>query len=72
MSAERMIFQLCVVVDDVERASGHWAGLLKRPKAKTEVLFPEGILHYTRGERVDYTDCQVAKYDLGNLVLELK
>lgn len=71
MSAERSIFQICIVVHDVHQASAQWARLLDRPEAPVEVIFQGGIQHYTHGQPAEYVDCQVAKYDLGNLVLEL-
>jgi hypothetical protein len=60
-----------VVVRDVQTANANWAKVLRRPSATVELLFPPGMLHFTHGQRVDYVDCQVAKYDLGPLVLEL-
>jgi methylmalonyl-CoA/ethylmalonyl-CoA epimerase len=71
MAVERPIFQICLVVPDAHQASAHWARVLDRPEAPVETLFPAGIVHHTHGKRVDYTDLQVAKYDLGHLVLEL-
>ena len=41
-------------------------------RERSKPVFPdEGILHFTNGEAADYRDLQVAKYDLGNFVLEL-
>ncbi|MEY4753172.1 MAG: hypothetical protein RJA44_847 [Pseudomonadota bacterium] len=71
MSSSPAIFQICVVVHDVHRANAHWARLLERPEAPVELIFQGGIQHYTHGEPVEYVDCQVAKHDLGNFVLEL-
>lgn len=72
LQAARQIFQMCLVVPDVHQASVHWSQLLQRPAAPVEVIFPtNGILHHTHGQTASYTDCQVAKYDLGALVLEL-
>jgi methylmalonyl-CoA/ethylmalonyl-CoA epimerase len=41
------------------------------PEEKIETIFPEGILHYTDGKAAEYKDCQVAKYQLDNFVLDL-
>ncbi|MEY4748367.1 MAG: hypothetical protein RIQ60_581 [Pseudomonadota bacterium] len=71
MPSQRSLFQICVVVPDVLAANAHWARVLGRPAASVERLFPPGILHISHGQQVDYVDCQVAKYDLGHLVLEL-
>ena len=71
MFDERTLFQICVVVHDARKTSAHWARLLGLPEAPVEVIFQGGIQHYTHGQPIDYVDCQVAKYDLGHLVLEL-
>ncbi len=71
MSQSTFITQICVVVHDVRQTNAHWARVLGRPEAEIVTVFPPGILHYTHGQATDYTDCQVAKYDLGHVVLEL-
>ncbi len=71
MSNQPALFQICIVVHDVHQTSAHWARLLNRPEAPVEVIFPGGIVHHTHGQPAAYVDCQVAKYDLGHLVLEL-
>ena len=71
MMDHRIITQVCVVVSDVKQASSNWAKVLGVPQEKIETIFPDGILHYTNGQPAEYKDCQVAKYQLGNFVLEL-
>jgi catechol 2,3-dioxygenase-like lactoylglutathione lyase family enzyme len=67
-----LIFQVCVVVADVHQANANWAKVLGRPAVPVETIFPEqGILHFTHGQAMAYTDCQVAKYALEGFVLEL-
>ena len=67
----RIITQICIVVHDVKQANANWAKVLGVPEEKIETIFPEGILHYTHNQAVEYKDCQVAKYQLDNFVLEL-
>jgi catechol 2,3-dioxygenase-like lactoylglutathione lyase family enzyme len=71
MTENRIITQICIVVRDVRQAKANWAKILGVPEEKIETIFPDGILHYTHGESVQYIDCQVAKYQLDNFVLEL-
>ncbi|MEY2874142.1 MAG: hypothetical protein RLZZ373_1513 [Pseudomonadota bacterium] len=71
MASSNTVFQICLVVNDVQKANANWARVLDLPEAAVEVIFSGGILHYTHGQPADYTDCQVAKYDLGAFVLEL-
>ena len=71
MTGQRIITQICVVVSDVRQANSNWAKVLGVPEEKIETIFPDGILHYTNGQSTEYRDCQVAKYQLGNFVLEL-
>ncbi len=71
MPSQPHLFQICIVVHDVRQANAHWARLLDRPEAPVEVIFQGGIVHHTHGQPADYVDCQVAKHDLGHLVLEL-
>lgn len=71
MTQNRMITQVCIVVHDVRQANANWAKVLGVPEEKIETIFPDGILHYTNGQAADYRDCQVAKYQLENFVLEL-
>lgn len=71
MSESVLVTQICVVVRDVGRANAHWARVLGVPEAEIVTVFPPGILHYTHGAPAEYTDCRVAKYDLGQMVLEL-
>jgi len=71
MNENRMITQICIVVNDVGKANANWAKVLGVPEEKVETIFPEGILHYTHGKATEYKDCQVAKYQLDNFVLEL-
>lgn len=71
MTAQRIINQICIVVRDVRQANANWAKVLGVPEEKIETIFPEGILHYTHGQSTEYKDCQVAKYQLDNFVLEL-
>lgn len=71
MTEDRIITQICIVVQDVGKANSNWAKILGVPEEKIEIIFPDGILHYTHGKAVDYKDCQVAKYQLDNFVLEL-
>lgn len=71
MPDNNILTQVCVVVSDVRRANANWAKVLGVPEETIVTIFPPGILHYTHGEAVDYTDCQVAKYKLEGLVLEL-
>ena len=71
MAENRIITQICVVVSDVRQANSNWAKVLGVPEEKIETIFPDGILHYTNGQPAEYKDCQVAKYQLGNFVLEL-
>jgi hypothetical protein len=65
------ITQICIVVENVESASKHWATVLGVEQTVTETVFPEGIQHVTYGKTVDYKDCRVAKYQLQNIILEL-
>jgi len=71
MTDNKMITQICIVVHDVRQANLNWSKLLGVPEEKIETIFPDGILHYTDGEAAEYKDCQVAKYQLDNFVLEL-
>jgi len=71
MTENRMITQICIVVRDVREANSNWAKILGLPEAEIETIFPDGILHYTHGKATEYRDCQVAKYQLDNFVLEL-
>lgn len=71
MTETKVITQVCVVVHDVHQANANWSKVLGVPEEKVETIFPDGILHYTNGAPAEYRDCQVAKYQLGNFVLEL-
>jgi hypothetical protein len=71
MAKNRIITQICIVVSDVKQANLNWSKVLGVPEEKIETIFPDGILHYTRGKPTEYRDCQVAKYQLDNFVLEL-
>jgi methylmalonyl-CoA/ethylmalonyl-CoA epimerase len=71
MAANRMITQICIVVRDVRKVNANWAKVLGAPEEKIEIIFPDGILHHTYGKVAEYKDCQVAKYQLDNFVLEL-
>jgi catechol 2,3-dioxygenase-like lactoylglutathione lyase family enzyme len=71
MVENRMITQICIVVNDVRQTNANWARILGVPEEKIETIFPDGILHYTHGKAAEYKDCQVAKYRLDNFVLEL-
>jgi len=71
MSESKLITQICIVVNDVQQANANWAKVLGMPKETIETIFPDGILHYTHDEPAEYRDCRVAKYQLGNFVLEL-
>ena len=71
MPTNGIITQICVVVEDVQKANENWAKVLGVPEEKIETIFTGGITHYTHGESADYTDLQVAKYQLENFVLEL-
>ena len=71
MTENRMITQICVVVRDVREVNANWAKLLGVPEAEIVTIFPDGILHYTHDMATEYKDCQVAKYQLDNFVLEL-
>ena len=71
MNENRMITQICIVVHDVRKVNSNWAKILGVPEEKIETIFPDGILHYTNGSATEYKDCQVAKYQLDNFVLEL-
>jgi len=66
-----VIFQICVVVNDVLQANANWSKVLGIPPAEVQTIFPSGILHYTHGKAAEYTDCRVAKYELDAFVLEL-
>lgn len=71
MAKDRIITQICIVVRDVKQANLNWSKVLGMPEEKIETIFPDGILHYTYGKPIEYRDCQVAKYQLDNFVLEL-
>jgi len=71
MTENRLITQICVVVNDVRQVNANWARILGVPEEKIVTIFPSGILHYTQGRAAEYKDCQVAKYELDNFVLEL-
>ena len=71
MTENRIITQVCIVVHDVRLANANWAKVLGVPEEEIETIFPDGILHYTHGKATEYKDCQVAKYQLENFVLEL-
>lgn len=71
MAENRIITQICIVVSDVKQANLNWSKVLGLPEEKIETIFPDGILHYTHGKPTEYRDCQVAKYQLDNFVLEL-
>ncbi|MCA9898726.1 MAG: VOC family protein [Ardenticatenaceae bacterium] len=71
MTESKIITQICIVVNDVKQANANWAKVLGRLEETIETIFPDGILHYADTEPVEYKGIQVAKYDLGNFVLEL-
>ncbi len=71
MTENPLITQVCVVVRDVRQVSARWASVLGVPAAEIVTVFPDGIQHFTDGSPATYTDCQVAKYDLGRMILEL-
>ena len=71
MTENRIITQICIVVRDVREANSNWAKILGVPEEEIEIIFPDGILHYTHGKATEYRDGQVAKYQLDNFVLEL-
>jgi methylmalonyl-CoA/ethylmalonyl-CoA epimerase len=71
MAENRIITQLCIVVHDVKKVNANWSKILGVPEAKIETIFPDGIYHYTYDKAATYKDCQVAKYQLENIVLEL-
>ena len=50
MVANRIITQLCIVVQDVAKVNANWANILGVPEEKIETIFPEGIHHYTHGK----------------------
>lgn len=71
MTGKKIVTQVCVVVSDVQQVNTNWSKVLGVSEAKIEIIFPEGILHYTHGQATDYKDCQGAKYQLDGFVLEL-
>lgn len=71
MTENRIITQICIVVRDVRKVNANWARILGVPEEKIETIFTDGITHYTHGKATEYRDCQVAKYQLDNFVLEL-
>jgi len=71
MKENKIITQICIVVHDVKKANAIWAKILDLPEEKIGTIFHDGILHYTHDLAVEYKDIQVAKYQLGNFVLEL-
>jgi len=71
MTKDRTIIQICIVVHDVHQANANWSKVLGLPEEKVETIFRDGILHYTHDQAVDYKGIQIAKYELGNFVLEL-
>ena len=71
MTTRAALFQICVVVHDVRQTNANWARVLGRPEAEIQVIFAGGIVHHTHGRPAEYTDCQVAKYTLDGIVLEL-
>jgi catechol 2,3-dioxygenase-like lactoylglutathione lyase family enzyme len=71
MTENRIITQICIVVHDVKKVNANWAKVLGLPEEKIETIFPDGILHYTHDQAVDYKGIQVAKYEFENFVLEL-
>ena len=71
MAENKIITQICIVVEDVQKANANWAKVLGKPEETIATIFPDGILHYAHTEPVEYKGIQVAKYELGNFVLEL-
>jgi methylmalonyl-CoA/ethylmalonyl-CoA epimerase len=71
MTENRIITQICIVVYDVRKVNSNWAKILGVSEEKIETIFPDGIFHYTHSKAAEYKDCQVAKYQLDNFVLEL-
>jgi hypothetical protein len=65
------IFQVCVVVPDVDRAVHEWASLLGVPMPEVRTVFGDGIAHLTWGQAADYRDLRVALIPLGTWTLEL-
>ncbi len=65
------ITQICIVVPDVEAASESWAHVLGVEKAEIITVFPDVVLHFTHGKEASYKNCQVAKYTMDKLILEL-
>lgn len=66
-----VITQVCIVVHNVQQANANWAKLLGLPPQPIETIFSDGILHHTNGQSAEYRDCQVAKYELDQFVIEL-
>jgi len=63
--------QICIVVEDIEKAADKWAQLLNIPKPKVRDSHLEGNEDYTyRGKAVS-CDLKVAVFDMGGFVIEL-
>lgn len=63
--------QICIVVEDIEKAAEKWAALLNIPKPQVRDSRLEGNKDYTyRGKEVS-CDLKVAVFDMGGFVIEL-
>ena len=63
--------QICIVVEDIEKAAQKWASLLgiEVPEIRTNHL--EGNKDYTYRDQPVSCDLKVANIDMGNFVIEL-
>jgi methylmalonyl-CoA/ethylmalonyl-CoA epimerase len=63
--------QICIVVEDIEKAAGEWASVLNIPVPQINCSHIEGGSDYNyRGEETS-CDLKVASFSMGNFVIEL-
>ncbi|MNC02060.1 hypothetical protein D3C76_38010 [compost metagenome] len=70
-TSQPLFTQICIVVYNVEQASVYWAKVLGVQPATIELMTNNGLIHYTYGNKMEYSGCRTAKYVLNHMILEL-
>lgn len=70
-TSQPLFTQICIVVNNVEQASAHWANVLGVQLATIELMTTDGLIHYTHGNKIEYIGCKTAKYVLNHMIIEL-
>lgn len=63
--------QICIVVENIEKAAEKWAELLNIPKPEVRESHLEGNQDYTYRDKEVSCDLKVAAFDMGGFVIEL-